>query len=272
MESMRPLSGGVLIDKQKGPTCNQIDIWIRKFLKMKVAHVGTLDPGATGVLLILFGKAIKLQEYLQKEDKEYICLMELEKKVDLKKLEEVFKDFVGEIYQRPPKMSAVSKRIRIRKIYWIKILEVKENFVLFHVKCQHGTYIRSLVEHIGLVLGLKTKLLELRRIKSGCWSEDMCIPLIRFKDSFILLEKGKKEVWEKNILSLEDLVKDLKKIYLNEDGYKRAKNGRSIGEEHFIKKENIREKEPIALFYKDKVIAIGFLREDKRIKVEKVLV
>ncbi len=75
------MNGLILVDKPKGITSSHIALWLKNLLNEKTGHCGTLDPNVSGVLPILVGKAVKLQEFLQEHDKEYICVMELEKKI-----------------------------------------------------------------------------------------------------------------------------------------------------------------------------------------------
>jgi len=137
--------GVINLDKPPNLTSHEVSAYISKILNVeKVAHGGTLDPGVTGVLPIALGKATPIARTWLTSDKEYVVVMRLHGDIELNRILEVFREFTGPIYQRPPIRSAVARRTRIRKIYEIKFLEMKDKDVLFKVKCQAGTYIRKL--------------------------------------------------------------------------------------------------------------------------------
>jgi H/ACA ribonucleoprotein complex subunit 4 len=131
-----------------------------------------LDPQVTGVLPIMLGNATKIATALLASGKEYICIMRLHQKETPKKIREALAEFIGTIYQRPPVRSSVKRRIRTRKIYYLEILEIEEQNVLFRVGCQAGTYIRKLVYDTGEVLGGGAHMAELRRTRTGPFKED----------------------------------------------------------------------------------------------------
>ncbi len=82
-------------------------------------------------------------------------------------------EFTGRLYQRPPRKSAVKRNLRIREIRNLEILDIEGRLVLFRVQCDAGTYIRSLCHHMGLALGVGGHMQELRRTRSGTFSEDV---------------------------------------------------------------------------------------------------
>ena len=140
--------GIVNIDKPQGPTSHQTVDYVKKILKLKKAgHSGTLDPNVTGSLLIALGKSTRIIQTLLKAGKEYLCLMHLHKPVDKKETKKVMDKFIGEITQLPPVKSSVKRKQRKRTVYYMKILEINEQDVLFYVGTQAGTYIRKLCLH-----------------------------------------------------------------------------------------------------------------------------
>ncbi len=176
--------GLVVIDKPPGPTCNQIDSWIEKIMKIKkCSHAGTLDPRVSGVLVIALNDAVKLMPILLKNDKEYIALMHVHKDFSEEKLMEVVRKFTGKIRQIPPKKSAVARKEREREVYFIKILEIDGRDVLMHISCEAGTYIRKLIADMGKYLG-GAHMQELRRIKSGIFSESNAVLLQDLIDAY----------------------------------------------------------------------------------------
>ncbi|MBR9700767.1 RNA-guided pseudouridylation complex pseudouridine synthase subunit Cbf5 [Candidatus Woesearchaeota archaeon] len=140
--------GIVVIDKPPGPTSHQVSAYVQKILKIpKSGHSGTLDPGVTGVLPVALNKGTRIVQSLLTAGKEYICLMHLHKEVPREQLDEVLKQFIGKIKQLPPIKSAVKRRWRYRKIYYLELLDVQGQEILFRVGCQAGTYIRKLCLH-----------------------------------------------------------------------------------------------------------------------------
>ena len=213
--------GILVVDKEKGMTSHDVvDAVRRKFAIKKVGHAGTLDPNATGVLVILLGKATKLSDKYSGEGKEYEAVLKLGEKTDsadcegnliekkeVSSSEEEIADamaaFLGETEQVPPMVSAkkvdgkrlyklarkgvnVERKPRKIVITKIDILNIDLPFVRFRVACSKGTYIRQLAEDIGEKLGCGAHLTELRRVKSGDFSIDEAV-------SFSKLMKMKRE-------------------------------------------------------------------------------
>lgn len=199
-----------LIDKPLGWTSTDV---VRKvkfrlqksgYRKIKVGHAGTLDPLATGVLLICIGKATKRVEELQAQRKEYVAELELgattpsfdmEKEIDQRypidhitkeKVIEALQLLTGERLQAPPIFSAkrvdgtrayelarAGEEVELKKalinIYSITLEEYNLPYIKIRVECSKGTYIRSLAQEIGEQLHSGAYLRSLRRTKSGLW-------------------------------------------------------------------------------------------------------
>ncbi|MFH1798772.1 MAG: tRNA pseudouridine(55) synthase TruB [Candidatus Omnitrophota bacterium] len=208
---MNDLNGILIVDKEKHMTSHDVVDFVRgKFCVKKVGHAGTLDPNATGVLVLLLGKATKLSNTFLNEDKEYEALMKLGEKTDsgdcdgalIKRVEvnvseseirDVMKEFLGEQEQVPPMVSA--KKIKGKKLYelaragvkikrepkkivieLLDVIHVAMPLVRFRACCSKGTYIRQLADDIGERLGCLAHLTELRRLKSGSFSIDKAVP------------------------------------------------------------------------------------------------
>ncbi len=199
------MDGILSINKPKGITSHDVVVQVRKIFHLqKVGHAGTLDPDATGVLVICLGKATKSVRFLVNDDKEYEAIMVLGistdsqdaggrvlKRIDKLKVSETdvreaIKGFRGEIEQVPPMLSAVHyrgkrlyqlarqgkvvKRIpRPIKIFSLEILKMELPRVKFSVVCSKGTYIRTLCADIGEALGCGAHQAELIRIRSGAF-------------------------------------------------------------------------------------------------------
>jgi len=116
--------------------------------------------------------------------------MKTGEKVTEKKIKAIFRQFTGTITQTPPKQSAVAKKPRKRKVYYIKLIQIKPNRVLFEVHCEAGTYVRVLVSEFGRFCG-KAEMLELRRISVGGMPEQSSHMLQKISDAMWLAkEKG----------------------------------------------------------------------------------
>jgi tRNA pseudouridine55 synthase len=204
------VNGILFVDKPQGWTSHDVVAKIRAMLKnetgrkVKVGHTGTLDPMATGLLILVIGSYTKRAEEFSKLDKVYQAEITLgafsttgDKEGELTKVsdkrpsksavEAVLGQFEGEILQRPHKYSAVKidgqraykaaragKTVEIepRKVTIYEITDVEYGYpkLSFTCKVSSGTYIRSLAEDIGLELGTGAYLSALRRIKVGSFS------------------------------------------------------------------------------------------------------
>lgn len=198
------MNGILAIYKEKGYTSRDVvNILGKELGTKKIGHTGTLDPLATGVLVVCVGQALKLVELLTDHDKEYIAKMKLGIETDTlditgniikeeniskyskEQVETVLKKFVGKIKQQVPKYAAIKVNgkklyeyarngedvelpVRDIEIYDIKLVsDIKDNE--FYIKCHvsKGTYIRSLVRDIGYELGTVATMMELERTKVG---------------------------------------------------------------------------------------------------------
>lgn len=115
--------------------------------------------------------ATKVIQALLSAGKEYVAVMKLHADQSEEHIKEVFAGFTGSIYQRPPVRASVKRRVRIKKVYYLDILEVDERNVLFKVGCEAGTYIRKLIHDFGEALGCGAHMHELRRTRGGPFTE-----------------------------------------------------------------------------------------------------
>jgi len=213
MHEFGPLDGALLIDKPVGPTSHDVvDAIRRRFQIKKAGHCGTLDPNATGLLLIVLGRGTKLSEKLMATDKVYeggLRLGETTTSYDadgeltaslpvppltLEQLNEVAATFVGDRMQLPPMVSAVKKdgvplyklarkgieverKERMIHIYNFRFTKYAEPVGQFRVACTKGTYIRTLAHDFGEKVGCGGHLATLRRIASGKFDVADALPL-----------------------------------------------------------------------------------------------
>jgi H/ACA ribonucleoprotein complex subunit 4 len=167
--------GCINLDKPANPSSHEIVAWVKKILECeKTGHSGTLDPKVTGCLIVCIDRATRLVKSQQGAGKEYVAILKLMSPFeDAKKVEDAIKTLTGALFQRPPLISAVKRQLRIRSIYDTKMYEYdpEKRMAVFWVSCQAGTYIRTLCEHLGLLLGTGGKMQELRRVRSGAMVE-----------------------------------------------------------------------------------------------------
>ncbi|MBR9682523.1 MAG: RNA-guided pseudouridylation complex pseudouridine synthase subunit Cbf5 [Candidatus Aenigmarchaeota archaeon] len=177
--------GMIILDKPSGPTSHQVDAWIKEITGVtKASHGGTLDPRVTGVMAIALQDSTKLMPILLSSKKEYIALVNLHKEMPIDDIKKVCNEFIGKIKQLPPIKSAVARRVRERQIYYLEILEIDGRNILMKVGCEAGTYIRRLADDIGKKLGIGAHLQELRRTKSGQFTEKDLVTLQDVIDAF----------------------------------------------------------------------------------------
>ncbi|MHA1740846.1 MAG: RNA-guided pseudouridylation complex pseudouridine synthase subunit Cbf5 [Candidatus Thorarchaeota archaeon] len=212
-------NGVVCLDKPAGPTSHEVATWVRKILNVsKAGHSGTLDPAVTGILPIGLGNATKAMQALLPAGKEYVCIMELHGDVPEESIRQVIEEFTGKIYQRPPLRSSVKRVLRVREIYYNRILEIKGRLVLFRVGCQAGTYIRKLCFDIGEALGVGAHMRELRRTRVGKFREDehLCT-LHDLKDAYVFWrEDGDETDIRRYVLPVEYALRHLPDIVIRD--------------------------------------------------------
>lgn len=202
-------TGVLLVDKPRGPSSHQVAAWVGSMLKSSVGHSGTLDPMVSGVLVVMLGKAVRLAPLLLLHEKEYVACLRLHADVPRDQVEEAVKQFTGRIYQRPPRRSAVKRALRIRVIHRIELLDMQDRLVLIRVRCEAGTYIRSLCVHIGRILGCGSQMIELRRTRSGGFSVEDTHTLHEIRDA---VERGDEDLIRSMLLPPEKAITDIPKI------------------------------------------------------------
>ncbi len=215
MQAFDALDGALLIDKPVGPTSHDVvDAIRRRFQLKKVGHCGTLDPNATGLLVIVLGRGTKLSEKLMSADKTYEGALKLGETTDsydaqgeltgslpvppltLDLLNETAATFVGDLMQLPPMVSAVKKdgvplyklarkgleverKERLVHLYTFRFSAYQEPIAHFRVACTKGTYVRTLAHDFGQKLGCGAHLHSLRRLVSGKFDVAKALPLDR---------------------------------------------------------------------------------------------
>lgn len=263
------MDGLLVFDKEKGITSHDLVYKVRRKLGIKkVGHTGTLDPMATGVLVISIGKATKTSEYILSSDKEYEAKIKLgvltnsyditgdvlkEEKVNFQEddIKKALQNFTGKISQKPPIYSALKvdgkklyeyaregKDVEIKKrdieIYKNELLDFNgSDEFLIRVSVSKGTYIRSLANDIGNFLGTYGTLTELRRIRTGDFKIEDSINSSDFENMSI------DEIKEK-ILPMDLALTNLKKIDLDKRFLNKFLNGQFYRLNHKPEVDNYR--------------------------------
>ncbi|KAK4531675.1 hypothetical protein CCYA_CCYA09G2532 [Cyanidiococcus yangmingshanensis] len=217
-------SGVINLDKPANPSSHEVVAWIKRILRVdKTGHSGTLDPQVTGCLIVCIERATRLVKSQQSAGKEYVAVLRLHgmrPDLDESTVRRAIETLTGPLYQRPPLISAVKRQLRIRTIYEAKLLEFdpKRKLVLFWVSCEAGTYIRTLCNHLGLLLGVGGHMQELRRVRSGVQSErDGMVTMHDVLDAQWLYDHAKDESYLRRIIKpLESLLVNHKRLVIKD--------------------------------------------------------
>ena len=221
--------GLVVIDKTAGPTSHEVAAWIKKLLELdKVGHGGTLDPKVTGILPTMLQDGTKAVQALLDSGKQYVCVMRTHDDVSEDKVRETLSLFEGEIYQRPPVRSSVSRRLRTRNIYDIDFQEGEGRNWLFKVNCQSGTYIRKLCFDVGEGIGCGAHMQELRRTRSGPFTEDDLYTLYDLSEAVDMKKEGDDSRLIEIIRPFEDGMSLLPKIWIRDSAVEAISNGAQL--------------------------------------------
>ena len=214
--------GVINLDKPSNPSSHEVVAWVRRILKVeKTGHSGTLDPKVSGCLIVCIDRATRLVKSQQSAGKEYVSVLRLHSAVDSPaKLSQAIETLRGAIFQRPPLISAVKRRLRIRTIYQSKLFEFDQerNLAVFWVDCEAGTYVRTLCVHLGLLLGVGAHMQELRRVRSGGMSENKhMVTMHDVMDAMYEFERNKDETYlRRTIKPLELLLTSYKRIVVKD--------------------------------------------------------
>ena len=243
------MDGIIIINKSKGCTSHDVVYKVKKLLKEKVGHTGTLDPNATGVLPLLVGKGTGLSQYLINHNKKYVATIKLGEKTDTadvegkiieecvvddsifdsEKINKVLKKMIGKQKQRPPMYSAV--KVNGKKLYEYarsgKVVDIPEreieiydlqlvNFdsinklIMFEVFCSKGTYIRTVCEQFAENLGTVGYMKELNRTMVGEFKIEDSVTIEELEDNI-----SNKKFFDEHFISVEHFFMDSVKLNLD---------------------------------------------------------
>ncbi|MCK5635307.1 MAG: tRNA pseudouridine(55) synthase TruB [Anaerolineales bacterium] len=249
--------GLILVDKPTGPTSHKVVSIVRRETGVrKVGHAGTLDPRASGVLILCMGAATRLSEYLSTASKRYEAVIRFgasTKTYDAEgdavritgavpteeDIKAILPEFTGKIEQIPPPYSAI--KIKGKKayelaragkefdlaardvtIYHMALLEYRPPDLVLEIECSAGTYIRSLAHDLGEQLGTGAHLANLRRTKVGHFTIEDCVSLRKLELGFI------DGTWVEYMRPAVDALPDLQRIEVNGKIYEDITFGRLI--------------------------------------------
>ncbi len=254
--------GIINLDKPSGPTSHEVDSWVKKILGVeKTGHGGTLDPKVTGILPVGIDYATRVIQMLLGADKEYVCLMRLHKEVSEKRIVDILNEFQGKIFQTPPLKSAVKRELRVRNIYYVNMLEIEGQDVLFKIGCEGGTYIRKYCHDVGEALGTGAHMAELRRTKAGPFIEDETLTTLQdLTDAYyIWKEEGDESFLRKAILPMERAVEYLPKIFIRDSAVDAICHGADLASGGIIKiEEGIKKGSTVTVMtLKGELVAAG---------------
>ena len=185
--------GVVNLDKPPGPSAHQVSAWARDAAGVdRAAHAGTLDPKVTGCLPILLGDATRLAQVFLEGRKEYVAVLELHGPAPTD-LDAVLAEFEGEIYQKPPRKSAVARRLRTRTIHGLDLLETRDRQALLGIRCESGTYIRKLCHDLGLAAGTGAHMGHLRRTATDPFDDTDLVSTADLTDALAFAAEGDDE-------------------------------------------------------------------------------
>jgi len=221
------LSFGVVnLDKPPGPSSHQVADWMRRLTNEaladavanttieRAAHAGTLDPAVTGSLPTMLGTATRLAQVFDDSVKEYVAVLELHGPGPAN-FADVLAAFEGEIYQKPPRKSAVARRLRVREIFDLEVLERRDRRALLRIRCEAGTYIRKLCHDIGMALGTGAQMGDLRRTATGSFDDTTLVTMEDFVDALAFwAEDGRESAVAAVVDPAERALVDLPRVYV----------------------------------------------------------
>ena len=215
--------GVVNLDKPAGPSAHQVAGWVRDLTNDAIAdlaapaaddaestptadpptidraaHAGTLDPKVTGCLPMLLGDGTRMAQAFLEGRKEYVAVLELHgpQPADF---ESVLSRFEAPLYQKPPKKSAVRRKLRVREIYALKLLDHTDRQALLRIACESGTYVRKLCHDLGLALGTGAHMGHLRRTATDPFDDTSLVDLHAFTDALAVAREGDNE-WLREVV------------------------------------------------------------------------
>ena len=296
---VRNISGIVVLDKANGLSSNAALQEVKRLYEAnKAGHAGSLDPLATGVLPVCLGEATKVSQFLLDSDKRYRARIKLGIRTDTgdsegsiiernegirvsrEAIERALTKFKGEVEQVPPMHSAikmngvplyklarkgiaVEREPRLVTLYQICIVEFVNSELELEISCSKGTYIRTIADDLGQILGCGAHVIELRRTQAGVFTE---------KDSIsseeLALEKENRglDKIDQFLIPMDRAIQDLPEVNLPSITASHVKNGQAVLVRHLPKNGLVR------MYEDEQFIGIGSIDDDGKVAPKRLII
>jgi len=195
----------------------------------RAAHAGTLDPKVTGCLPMLLGDAARLAQVFDDSPKEYVAVLELHGPAPAD-FEAVLAGFEGDLYQKPPRKSAVVRRLRVRTVHELTAPEVDDDDrqALLRVRCESGTYVRKLCHDLGLALGTGAHMGDLRRVGTDPFDDTDLATLHDVADALAWADEGDVEALREVVDPAERVLTELPGVTVAESAARQVAEGAPV--------------------------------------------
>ena len=196
---------------------------------------------------------------LLKAGKEYVCLMHFHTPVSESQIRESANKLIGKITQLPPLKSAVKREYREREVYYMEILEIRKQDVLFIIGCQAGTYIRRICDDWGKLLKTHAHMQQLIRTKAGPFNDNEWYSLQDIKDAFTLLNEGNEVEIKKIIKPVEFAMQHLGKVWVSDNAVDPLCHGMNLSLPGISKYEKCINKDDLVAVFslKNELVCLG---------------
>ena len=294
----RTVNGIVVLDKAEGLTSNAALQEVKRlFGAAKAGHTGSLDPLATGVLPLCLGEATKVSQFLLESDKRYRTRLRLGARTDSgdregtviaeskeftvtrEDVQQALKRFEGEIEQLPPMHSAlkmdgvplyklarqgktVERSPRRVSVHHIRLLEFDGAELELDIACSKGTYIRTIADDLGLMLGCGAHIIALRRTMAGAFGEDDCLGIERLRQT---RDEGGHEALDRLLAPMDRAVAHLPEVALPAIAAGSIKQGQAVLIRHLPAEGLVR------LYEDGRFIGIGGIDDDGKVAPKRLI-
>jgi len=262
------------VNKPSGMRSNEVDKKIGKIFNVKrVGHAGTLDPKASGVLLVAIDEATKILRFLMESDKEYEGIMYLHRDVNYEKLRSVIDEkFTGLITQIPPLKSRVSRKPRQRKVYFFEVLRKEGKNVFFRTRVEAGTYIRKLVHDIGEGVGCGAHLRYLTRTRSGKFDISNSKTIDEIERAYEKWRMGDASEIKNILIPIEDVL-EIPKLKIKWEKILRILKGGPVRRQDIIGDFEIKVGSNVGLFTPEgEMLGLGIVVSNKKVKTDRIFI
>ena len=295
----RNINGIVVLDKARGLSSNGVLQEVKRLYDAnKAGHTGSLDPLATGVLPLCFGEATKVSQFLLNSDKKYRARVKLgirtdsgdsegrvidsrsEFVVNRKDVEKALRNFAGEIDQIPPMHSAlkvngvplyklarkgetIEREPRRITIYSIELTEFAADELELEIACSKGTYIRTIADDLGQLLGCGAHIIALRRTQAGVFTEQDCVSVETLRAE---KEASGFDQLDQHLIPMDEAVAHLPEVILPGITASHIKNGQAVLVRHLPEEGLVR------LYEEEQFIGIGCIDDDGMVAPKRLIV